>query len=1318
MRIALPIVLRRVIASQASQALHARVDVGDVRLALWKGGVALEDVAVYTLADGDADSGKRDDGGSPDFEARSASSIIAFKRLAVELRYLPLFSKAIQLRTIQLDAPRVSLDRLASGDLNLMELVPKSEVAVEVGATPGAAESTATPTAAPTGTASPWKFGLDSLVLREGRLRFRDLALAGSEPVEVGIDQVTVRQIALGPGLYGEPAHAHVKIDVDKGQIEVAAQLRLLEKGLALTCDVNARRLPMPRARLYVPKVGWSDLQGEIDLALVYELETDTRNALHGTLALRNVAVKVPNIEDTVAGWKSLEIGIDSIDLRTQRVAVGAVTLDGAHLDVRPQGDQPFPLLSQLTAKDAAAPEAAPSPSPPAEAGEKQPEPPQPWEWSVARVRLTNSDVHAIGVEPPLDIGIDLDGSGLASAADATSHVQLGLAIGSGTVKLEGDLRIAEPAFGGSIQIAGLALPQLLAASGRVDPALLPSATLNADLAVAAGLPAKSGTTPEPDLLRVSGTVGVGDLRVVPPGQDMAIDAKALQVEIRDLAVPGIVPIGHKAPEGAAIHAAVEVTLQEPHVTRGGDQPLDFASQSIALGASDASVPAMLAGLTVGQTSQPLHGSLALDVAAPRFTLGGTDLAVGAGNVALRVPDATVVALPAGGTADGAAPAHVALQLDVKDPTAAMAGGKQLDFGAQAIGLQVSDLNIPGLVLGAPLAGSGQPLRGALALDVAAPRLTLAGADLTAGAGDVALNVPEASIVNVSPGATADGTTPAHVVLQLDLKDPTVAIAAGKQLNAGAQAIGLQLSDLSIPGLALGAPPAATGQPLHAAVVLNVAQLHAARGDGKEFSVATKSVAVPITELSVPGALGGTGGQTQPLRAVVGEVRLDAPAMRITRTKEGIVLPVAATSPGAAPPTKPTPAPAGSPPSPSRPLDLSIAAVRLTNGSLDFADRAVQPPFQTRFAPIEVDARNIRFPNSSVKPVRVDITTPEQGHITLSGQLDPKDGVIELAVNDLALGPFNPYATAYSPYGIGNGALTIKTTMTLKDGRYAVSNTVTLHQLDLSGGEGDSVFEQQFGIPLTLALALMRDTSGDIDLNVPVQVDQSGGATVDLLEVVRTALRQALVGAIESPLKLLGGVGGLFGAGGKGGAVAPAPIAFSLGRAEPTSAGAESAGRLAEFLNSRPTMAVQLETSITTEDVRWLREQALRAEFHDEGVFKRSVAFLTQRGPRDRIGSYLAARATGGAAELSPEDAATLQQWLDQRPAPSAAQLAALAADRLAAVESILKDKNVDPARITRGEIAGEPVEGDPVVKLTFQARSSGAPSPTPCAPS
>src|SRR5213594_680807 len=109
LRAALPEVVRRVLVSQLSQRLRTRVDVGDVDLALHRGGVALEDVALY----------------APD--ARGEPPVIAWKRFAVELRYLPLLWKTVQLREIELEGPHVALDRLASGDLNLRRLLPPSE---------------------------------------------------------------------------------------------------------------------------------------------------------------------------------------------------------------------------------------------------------------------------------------------------------------------------------------------------------------------------------------------------------------------------------------------------------------------------------------------------------------------------------------------------------------------------------------------------------------------------------------------------------------------------------------------------------------------------------------------------------------------------------------------------------------------------------------------------------------------------------------------------------------------------------------------------------------------------------------------------------------------------------------------------------------------------------------------------------------------------------------------------------------------------------------------------------------------------------------
>src|SRR5262249_26560252 len=158
------------------------------------------------------------------------------------------------------------------------------------------------PTPTPTATVaagesapSAWKFGLDRFVLRDGRVRFRDLKLEGSEPVELGVDEIAVKEIALSPGVDGEPAHGNVKLALDEGTVDVSAQLKLVEQGFAVTTEVKAERLPLRRARVYIPKVGWHELKGALDLKLTYELETATKNAIHGKLGLHDVEIGIPD---------------------------------------------------------------------------------------------------------------------------------------------------------------------------------------------------------------------------------------------------------------------------------------------------------------------------------------------------------------------------------------------------------------------------------------------------------------------------------------------------------------------------------------------------------------------------------------------------------------------------------------------------------------------------------------------------------------------------------------------------------------------------------------------------------------------------------------------------------------------------------------------------------------------------------------------------------------------------------------------------------------------------------------------------------------
>src|SRR2546429_9151784 len=117
LRAALPVGLRALLASQAGKLLEARVKIGDVDLALLRGVIALKDVAVWPGTTAAAPSS------SPGAEP----PLVAWKRFAVNVAWLPLFHKTVELESVELDQPRVALDRLASGEINLMALVPRGE---------------------------------------------------------------------------------------------------------------------------------------------------------------------------------------------------------------------------------------------------------------------------------------------------------------------------------------------------------------------------------------------------------------------------------------------------------------------------------------------------------------------------------------------------------------------------------------------------------------------------------------------------------------------------------------------------------------------------------------------------------------------------------------------------------------------------------------------------------------------------------------------------------------------------------------------------------------------------------------------------------------------------------------------------------------------------------------------------------------------------------------------------------------------------------------------------------------------------------------
>ena len=1245
-RVLLPAILRSVIASQASKAVHARVEVGDVDLALYKLGVVLKDVAVHAAspsADGGAASGAATPAATPGAAAESQAAqaaagpseppLIAWKRFAVSVRWLPLFKKAVILREVELDSPRIALERLPDGKLNLMALVPASSEEAPPPPTPAQT--------APTG--SGWGVGLDHLVLRDGGVRFRDLKVKDSEPIELTIPTIAVTHVYLIPGQYGQPSKASVTVDVDQGSLQLEATLtQRSATENQLEAYLKARSLPVRRARLYIPKVGWSALEGGLDADITYNFDTGTQNAVRGSATINDFAVRVANLEEPALAWKNLTVKIDPVDLREQRAAVSGVDLNGATLLVRPSGGILLPLLTAAVAGSDSAPDQQNAAPPAAEAATVPPggaaaavpaENAPPWRWSVSSVHIGDTRVRLLGPAAPYDIGVGLDLTDLADHAEQPAHIALAVTAGHGSVHVDGGVRVAPPGFGGALKIADLSLPELGAAADAPWKDLLKTARLGSDLTVEAGLAAtKDGNALAASDVRVQGKLSLVDVQLTPPSPPGAtVGAHAIDLAFDELQVPGVLPAASDVPAiggGSAALAAGDVHA------RG---KLSVADVNVAVTGPQ--------GYTVG-----LH---ALD-------LGITDLlARGAVPVRGNPP-----------TAPQSGDVQFTGRLQLADLRAARA---DTTVGVHAIDFAVDELQVPGVLSAA-----------------AVP---------PAGGGSAAL----------APGDV-------HARAKLSVADVNVAAPGPQGYTLGLHTLDLGITDL----LARGAVPVhgeipaaiAPSGDVQVGGRLALADLRIAGADAKAFSAGMRAFELPFKEIALPGILSPgavPGPAKKPMHVTLGDVRLTAPSVRVTRSADGLAVPNfsgAQTPAKAAAPLAATPAAApAAAPAPLR-VAVAVDSFRLADGNVAAIDRTVKPFFEGGFSAINLDVAKLRWPDLTIGNLRFSATGAEKGRIDVYGAIGSDSRWLQVYVDKLGLVPFNPYATAFSAYSIGAGKASIISKVSSAGENYYADNYLTLHNLDVRGGGGESLFKQNFGISLPMALALMRDTEGNIGLDIPISVDQEG-TKIGIGTVIRSALQRAILGALTSPLKI---VGAAFGSGEKIEAVAPPTIPFLTGRAEFAANGAEEVGQVAALLASRPGIGVTLDTSVTPADVRWLREQALRAEWAGQGMFAK-LKDLPDRGARNRVEKALEARARDQEGSLDSEDTKMLDHWLDERPPIPPERLQALAEARLARVEEALRSQHgIEANRIARQSApADAPASEPPVVRVELGPVSASA---------
>ncbi|MBP6075664.1 MAG: DUF748 domain-containing protein [Nitrosomonas sp.] len=255
---------------------------------------------------------------------------------------------------------------------------------------------------------------------------------------------------------------------------------------------------------------------------------------------------------------------------------------------------------------------------------------------------------------------------------------------------------------------------------------------------------------------------------------------------------------------------------------------------------------------------------------------------------------------------------------------------------------------------------------------------------------------------------------------------------------------------------------------------------------------------------------------------------------------------------------------------PKEETTIHIGKIYLQQGNINFNDRFVKPNYRANLTGLSGQIGPLA-PNKSGKiDIRgaIDKIAPLEIH----GSIDPfsADFLLDLTakVKDIDLPPFSPYSGKYVGYAIEKGKLSMDVHYHVEKGALTAENKIFLDQFTL----GDKIeSEDAVSLPLNLALTLLKNRRGEIDIHLPLE-GSINDPQFNVGALVFKAFINLITKAITSPFALLGAA--------LEGGEELSEISFVPGFADIDADAAKRLEALAGILNDRPSLELEISGHI------------------------------------------------------------------------------------------------------------------------------------------
>jgi hypothetical protein len=271
----------------------------------------------------------------------------------------------------------------------------------------------------------------------------------------------------------------------------------------------------------------------------------------------------------------------------------------------------------------------------------------------------------------------------------------------------------------------------------------------------------------------------------------------------------------------------------------------------------------------------------------------------------------------------------------------------------------------------------------------------------------------------------------------------------------------------------------------------------------------------------------------------------------------------------------------------AKPVPVKIRRVTLQGGQVNFSDHFIKPNYSANLTNIGGTVSGLSSDPASAADVVLRGKVDNEAPLQIKGKVNPLSGNLFLDIAASAKGvnlpAATPYSSRYTGYPIIKGKLSMDVKYHIENRKLSAENRVMLDQLTFGERvEGPDATK----LPVLLAVALLKDRNGVIDVNLPIS-GSLDAPDFSIGGIIVRVIVNLVVKAVTAPFALLGH---LFGGGEE-----LAYIDFAPGQTALDASAMNKVKSLTKALQERPGLKLDITGRVdSVQDKEALIQMALQ----------------------------------------------------------------------------------------------------------------------------